>query len=287
MIILRYVLAILSLGAFSCSSWAQSNLKLKERPFVLGSVNELYSTILHEKRTLNIYLPEGYGLNDTVRYPVIYLLDGSANEDFVHIVGLVQFFNMMEMMPKSIVVGISNVDRKRDFTFPTTIKEDREKYPTTGGSKSFIRFIEKELQPFIESKYHGNTDRTIIGQSLGGLLATEVLLKKPSLFSKYIIISPSLWWDNGSLLTQNSAILTESFAKQTDIYIAVGKEGLTPTEIPRVMEVDANLLADKLRGTKSKNVNVFFDYLPLENHATIMHQAIMNAFKFLYPIESK
>ena len=46
-------------------------------------------------------------------------------------------------------------------------------------------------------------------------------------------------------------------------------------------------LADKLRGTKSKNVNVFFDYLPLENHATIMHQAIMNAFKFLYPIESK
>ena len=121
----------------------------------------------------------------------------------------------------------------------------------------------------------------IIGQSLGGLFAAEVLLKKPSLFNKYIIICPSLCWDNGSLLEQDGAILTESFTTQTSIYIAVGKEGLTPTEIPRVMEVDANLLADKLKGTKSKHVRVFFDYLPMENHATIMHQAVMNAFHFL------
>ena len=64
--------------------------------------------------------------------------------------------------------------------------------------------IEKELQPYIETKYKTNNDKTIIGQSLGGLFATEVLLKKPTLFNKYIIISPSLWWDNGSLLNQNS-----------------------------------------------------------------------------------
>lgn len=278
---------------FTCSALitlAQKNgsVQTTSKPFVLGVIEEIQSKELSEKRIVNIYLPEGYNQNDSIKYPVIYLLDGSADEDFIHIAGLVQFYNFewVNQLPKSILVGIANVDRQRDFTFPSEHKATIPT-PTAGHSDKFISFIEKELQPFIESKYHGNTDRTIIGQSLGGLLATEVLLKKPSLFSKYIIISPSLWWDNGSLLTQNSAILTESFAKQTDIYIAVGKEGLTPTEIPRVMEVDANLLADKLRGTKSKNVNVFFDYLPLENHATIMHQAIMNAFKFLYPIESK
>jgi len=32
----------------------------------------------------------------------------------------------------------------------------------------------------------------IIGQSLGGLLASEILMKKPELFNKYVIISPSL-----------------------------------------------------------------------------------------------
>jgi hypothetical protein len=66
----------------------------------------------------------------------------------------------------------------------------------------------------------------------------------------------------------------------------VGKEGATPTEIPRVMEEDAKLLAEKIKGTKSKNINVFFDYLPQENHATIMHQSVSNSFKLLYPVSS-
>jgi uncharacterized protein len=259
------------------------------KPFILGVIDEIQSKELAEKRVLNIYLPEGYNPNDTTKYPVIYLLDGSADEDFIHIVGLVQFnsFEWINQVPKSIVVGIATVDRKRDFTFPTTIQEDKKKYSTAGNSSKFISFIEKELQPFIEAKYKTTKNKTIIGQSLGGLFATEILLKKPTLFNKYIIISPSLWWDNGSLLNLNSNLLTENFNQQTDIYIGVGKEGLTPTEIPRVMEVDANLLVEKIKGTKSKNVNVYFDYLPQENHATIMHQAVSNSFKVLYPITTK
>jgi predicted alpha/beta superfamily hydrolase len=81
--------------------------------------------------------------------------------------------------------------------------------------------------------------------------------------------------------------LLSTFLQRTDIYIGVGKEGLTPTEIPRVMEVDANLLAEKISSTKSKKVHVFFEYLPQENHATIMHQAVYNALKMLYSSEQK
>jgi uncharacterized protein len=258
------------------------------KPFILGVIDEIQSEELGEKRVLNIYLPQGYKQDDTTRYPVIYLLDGSADEDFIHIAGLVQFYNFewINQVPKSIVVGIATVDRKRDFTFPTTIQEDKRKYPSTGHSDKFISFIENELQPFIETKYHSNNDKTIIGQSLGGLLATEVLLKKPELFNKYIIISPSLWWDNGSLLNLNSDFLTENFRQKTAVYIGVGKEGLTPTEIPRVMEVDANLLADKIKSARNNKVKVLFDYLPFENHGTIMHQAVSNAFRLLYPFKS-
>lgn len=254
------------------------------KPFVLGVIDEIQSKELGEKRIVNIYLPEGYNPEDTVKYPVIYLLDGSANEDFIHVAGLVQFYNFewIQQVPKSIVVGIASVDRERDFTFPTTIEEQKKRFPSTGHSDKFISFIEKELQPFMAENYRTNDDKTLIGQSLGGLLATEVLLTKPMLFNRYVIISPSLWWNYGSLLTQKAVILTEGFDRPTAIYIGVGKEGLTPTAIPRVMEVDANLLADRLKGTKSKTVSVFFDYLPLENHATIMHQAVSNAFKVLY-----
>ncbi|WP_347157174.1 alpha/beta hydrolase [Pontibacter chitinilyticus] len=268
---------------------AKTKQQDKVKPFVLGEIVELQSKELAEKRVLNIYLPEGYSKSDTVKYPVIYLLDGSADEDFIHIVGLVQFnsFEWINQVPKSIVVGIATVDRRRDFTYPTTISEDKKKYPTTGHSDKFIAFLGNELQPFIEGKYKTNSSKTIIGQSLGGLLATEILFKKPALFNKYIIVSPSLWWDNGSLLNQAPAVLKNSFKQQTDVYIGVGKEGLTLTAEPRVMEVDANVLADKLKTAKSKNVHVVFDYLPKEDHATIMHQAVLDAFRLIYPTPAK
>jgi predicted alpha/beta superfamily hydrolase len=255
------------------------------KAFVLGNIEEIQSAKLSETRILNIYLPEGYNKNDTTTYPVVYLLDGSADEDFIHIVGLYQFnsFPWIDRVPKSIVVGIATVDRRRDFTYPTTIEKDKIKYPTTGKSERFISFLEDELQPFIEKNYKTNTTKTIIGQSLGGLLATEILLTKASLFNKYIIVSPSLWWDNGSLLKMSSKILSADFDQKIDVYIGVGKEGLVPGDNPRVMEVDANLLAEKIRSTKSKSVKVFFDYLPEENHATILHQAVFNALRYFTP----
>jgi len=253
------------------------------RPFVLGVIQTLHSRILGEDRILNIYLPDGYQAGDTTHYPVVYLLDGSADEDFIHVVGLYQFnsFPWINRVPKSIVVGIANVDRKRDFSYPTTITDDKKKFPTTGQSSKFMDLLEQELQPFIQSKYRCNSSRTIIGESLGGLFATEVLVKRPSLFNKYIIISPSLWWDNGSLLRFDSMALIQ-IRNQTRVYIGVGKEGLTPGNFPRVMEVDANQLADKLQSLKIKNLSIYFDYLPAENHASISHQSIFNALNWLY-----
>lgn len=278
---------LLGLTSFAASLYGQA-VKTEHqhigKPFVLGEIHELQSVALGEKRILNIYLPEGYSRTDSVKYPVIYLLDGSADEDFIHIAGLVQYlsFEWIRQIPKSIVVGIANVDRKRDFTFPTTLEADKKSFPTTGHSNRFINFIATELQPFIDKTFKTTSSKTLIGQSLGGLLATEILFSKPTLFNTYIIVSPSLWWDNGSLLNHDPEVLKETFTQPTRIYIAVGKEGLTPTAVPRVMEVDANLLADKITSAKSKTVKVLFDYLPLEDHATIMHQAVLNAFKHVY-----
>ena len=269
---------------FTKFTFAQTENSNRSKPFVLGVIEEIQSKELAEKRILNIYLPEGYNADDSVRYPVIYLLDGSADEDFIHIAGLVQFnsFEWISQIPKSIVIGIATVDRRRDFTFPTTIERDQKKFPTSGHSAQFISFIEKELQPFIEKKYKTNNSKMIIGQSLGGLLETEILLKKPALFNKYVIVSPSLWWNNGSLLNQDAVAFDHNFNQQTDIYIAVGKEGATPTDIPREMEEDARLLFEKINQIKNKSIKVHFEYLPKENHATILHQAVSNSFRILY-----
>lgn len=263
---------LLFITLFNLNSFAQ---KIEiAKPFVLGEIQTIQSSILKENRILNVFLPEGYSPDSTKTYPVIYLLDGSANEDFIHVAGLLQFLTMIDVMPKSILVGIANVDRKRDFTFPTKVEADLKDFPTTGKSENFISFIEKELQPFILKKYRINSSKTIIGQSLGGLLATEILLKKPQLFTNYMIVSPSLWWNNESLLIEAPRYLTKPLAEEKQVYISVGTEG-------KQMENDAKKLADFLK--EMKNLSVNFLPLPEENHATILHNSLYKGFGLLYP----
>lgn len=254
---------------------AQKTAESNSKPFVLGITETIASIQLSETRTLNIYLPEGYNENPNTSYPVIYLLDGSADEDFIHIAGLVQFanFSWVNMLPKSIVVGIANIDRRRDLSFPTTVAKDKQDNPTSGGSEKFIAFIEKELQPYIHSKYRADSNAMLIGQSLGGLLATEILFKKPYLFNQYIIVSPSLWWDNESLLAQNKQIT--AYKKQDiKVYIGVGKEGDR-------METDAKKLFDVLQQNKTGKIKSHFKLFEDENHATILHHAAYDAIKTL------
>lgn len=263
---MRHILltSLLLLSIHTC--YAQSN-----DVFSLGKVEHMHSKVLGENRILNIYLPDGYDTNKTMKYPVIYLLDGSAHEDFVHIVGIVQFLNMIEFMPQSIVIGIANVDRKRDFTFPSSVAEDKKLVPTGGGSAKFIDYLEKEVQPFIENKYRTNDSKTIIGQSLGGLLATEVLVRKPSLFNKYIIVSPSLWWGNEALLADAQKVLATSLPANDQVYIAVGTE-------EKQMIDDAQKLYDILKQYNKDNSAITYHYLPEEDHLTILHNCIYKAF---------
>lgn len=245
-------------------------------PFVLGVTDKIRSLELKETRELNIYLPEGYNQDSAVTYPVIYLLDGSAKEDFIHITGITQFLTMINAIPASVVVGIANKDRKRDFTFPTTVAEDKKDFPTTGSSQAFIAFIEKELQPFIQKNYKVNNTKTIIGQSLGGLLATEILLKKPDLFDQYLIVSPSLWWDNESLLAAAPKLLEKQKDKKLKVYLSVGSEG-------KQMEDDAAQLASLLRSSGKEHLVLNFLPLPEENHLTILHNSVYRGLQLLYP----
>ena len=245
------------------------------RTLGIGQVHTRHSDILQEDRELNIYLPASYGSGN--RYPVIYLLDGSLNEDFLHISGLTQFFHMMFGMPECIVVGIDNIDRKRDYTFPTSSIDLKKTYPTTGRSGPFIRFIAEELQPYIDSAFATNSTRYLIGQSLGGLLATEILLKRPELFTHYFIVGPSLWWANESLLKAGDKLYQASPDSARYVYISAGQQEDT------LMQQEAKLLHDLLLRSGKKNTKAELNMMAGENHATILHRSIYEAFERLFP----
>lgn len=251
---------------------------IQKKPISIGESIRFPSKILQQQRTINIFLPESYSKETAKNYPVIYLLDGSMDEDFIHIAGLVQFgsFSWINMVPESIVVGIANIDRKHDFTFPTNNKKDKKDFPTTGGSEKFIKFIANELQPYIDKNYRVTKTRTLIGQSLGGLLATEILFKTPELFKNYIIVSPSLWWDDESLLGTTPSAFTDKKA----IYIAVGKEGPT-------MERVAKALYDKLQVKDLKNYTLDFKFLEAQSHGDALHLAVYHSFETIFKSKNK
>ncbi|MBK7382195.1 MAG: alpha/beta hydrolase [Flavobacteriales bacterium] len=242
-------------------------------PFVVGEIRTLHSDVLGQDRTLNIYLPVSYG-DSTYAYPVVYLLDGSADEDFPHIAGLVQFMNLYNLYPQSIVVGIANVDRKHDFTHVTQGDSDLVWLPTAGGSAAFMEFMAKEMQPFITEHYRTTDHRTLIGQSLGGLLATEVLFKKPELFDDYVIVSPSLWWDNGSLSTQAETWAKANATSPKRVFIAMANN-----DDWSQVQVDSVLAAFK-RHTHPP-FRWSYELSPHETHATILHRAVYRGFEFL------
>jgi len=240
---------------------------------VIGEQIQLHSNFLDTARQLNVYLPHGYHPDSSETYPVIYVLDGSMHEDFLHIAGLTQFgsYPWINFVPESIVVGIENVNRYHDFTYPTELEDYQNINPQNGGSADFISFIEKEVQPLIARTYKTNEDKTIVGQSLGGLLATEILYKQPHLFNTYIIVSPSLWWDDESIFDWDVKPIPEG----TNIFVGVGKEG-------RIMKKVAKKLYRDVKTRLPKNSFVDFEYFKELDHGDALHLAVYAAFNSIY-----
>ena len=245
----------------------------RRTPFVWGETHTFRSATLNEDRTINVWLPSGYDTG-TTRLPVIYLLDGSANEDFMHVAGLMQFMSgITGAIKPAIVVGIANVNRKRDFTLPAIDEENKKIIPQSGGSIAFINFLQNDLIPYVTTHYRTATS-TLIGQSLGGLLATQVLVERPQLFDTYIIVSPSLWWNNESLLHSADEGFKAHTNTQTRVYLASGGKE------PKVMQQDAATLAKMVK--KYRNMQLTYAPEPTEDHATILHNCLYHAFGVLY-----
>jgi predicted alpha/beta superfamily hydrolase len=253
---------------------AQTPQPLSVESIEIGLAHTFDSATLGEARTLNILLPPGYSAS-TESFPVIYLLDGAIDEDYHHVSGLVQFMTTYELMPPSILVGIANGDRMRDMTFPTTIADHREQAPTQGGSEAFRAFLHDEVVGYVDANFRANGHSTLIGQSLAGLLATEVFVESPELFDDYIIVSPSLWWSDASLVPRIAESLIAHPDKRGTVCLAVGTEG-KEMEGP-VHEFAGALAKHAPEGLKWKHLP-----LPAENHATVLHRALYRAFEELY-----
>jgi predicted alpha/beta superfamily hydrolase len=179
------------------------------------------------------------GLPQGKKAPVVYVLD--ANSNFGLVSDIVRGASLAGM-PHAFVVGIGYrsdgmmqeafLKRSRDYT-PTVMPEfDRsggalaglpDERISTGGAAAFRRFIQEELEPFIVGRFPVDpSDRTLVGMSLGGLFAAWVLLNQPEDFERYLICSPSLWWDNDLLMRQPVIWPDRGQAVRARVFLAAG-----------------------------------------------------------------
>ncbi|MFA7227524.1 MAG: alpha/beta hydrolase-fold protein [Melioribacteraceae bacterium] len=186
---------------------------------------------------VNIALPGSYYATDRT-YPVVYLLD--AYSSFGIVTEMARLLASSKELPEIILVGISSeggskefiYNRSRDYT-PTQIPKEklpealRSSIPVSGGAEKFLGFIREELIPFVESKYRIKSgDRTLAGHSLGGLFVLYSLFREPSLFNRYIAVSPALLWDNEFVLRRENIFFADNKILNAVVYTAVGeKEG--------------------------------------------------------------
>jgi predicted alpha/beta superfamily hydrolase len=181
------------------------------------------SQVLGEERVVLVRTPAAYA-RSTERFPVLYMTDGDAH--IQHTSGTVSFLARNARMPEMIVVGITNTDRTRDLT-PTRVDQPgnpNASFPTSGGADKFLKFIETELIPLVESKYRTQPYRVLAGHSLGGLFAVNTLVTRPELFNSYIAVSPSLQWDNFVLLGRVKEFFETRKELNRTLFTSLGNE---------------------------------------------------------------
>ncbi|MGH1386291.1 alpha/beta hydrolase [Kordia sp.] len=249
----------------------------QDSDIVIGSTFSIHSDILGEDRTCIVSLPDSYEYSDeTDSYPIIILLDGYAHfktaASTVHFMSITQ--NRNRLMPESIVIAIENVDRERDFTV-TKIKTKRKN--TMGGGRDFLKFIEKELIPYVDKTYKTKPVRTLIGHSLGGLLAINAYLDKNSLFDAYIAIDPSLWWDEKMM--QQKVAAAQPVSLQKKLYIATANQGeRNRGRNKKRHDAFYKGLTQKAKGTLQAKI----EYFENEHHRSVPLIAMYQGLKFLF-----
>lgn len=225
---------------------------------------------------LYIHLPKNYE-NTFETYPVIYLLD--ADYSFLLTKQIIEHLSDRNRIEKHIIIGISYADseykknRTRDYTPSHTLSggygPEYQKY--SGGAEKFYQFIQTELIPYISSQYRAGKNTTFTGHSFGGLFGIYLLLHHPETFNNYIIVSPSLWYDNHFIV--KNAKNKQNFAQDKPIklmlFIGDKENGGDYKMVDDLKNLDA-LINQK----KHPNLSTILRILPDLDHDTVFPVAL-------------
>jgi predicted alpha/beta superfamily hydrolase len=281
------------------------NLIVTEEVKLSGTaVHRLRSEIIGQDYLVNVGVPPFYDPGGEA-YPVVVITDGGPGFSAIHSVA--PLMQMAGELTPFITVGISYdikvpmhamALRNRDLTQSkntslTSGDDDQEvEMPDwyknlpkveAGGASNFLDFINDQVKPLIQENYHSADDYTYAGYSLGGLFGLFALFNSPTSFQRYVIGSPSIWWDDKDILSHE-----RSFAKNNDdlkatVYMSSGSLE-EPADVPDKPAMVTNML--NLAGTLSdrnfKNLRLTHQVLEDETHMSGHPLALLRGIRNVF-----
>ena len=273
---------------------------------VLGShVRMIDSAQTGRRYRITISLPLGYAassgerwpFNDTpATWPVVYVLDGNWYDGMV--AGMIRVASWCGDMSDSIVVGVgypevhdqpteaffeSFTRRNADLTPVRDEAEERsmmERFqrPTpTGDSSNFLKLLQHELIPMIETDYRADPSRRIlVGHSYGGLFGLFALFEAPGLFRTMILGSPTLSYGNRVMFQREEVFANGRKPLPTTIYLFAGEleEGLEDRTL-----TDTIRIAAILQGRDYEGLSLVRRVFPEQNHCEVAAPGIQWGLK--------
>lgn len=197
---------------------------------VTGNVQKISVKLpkLNVSRDALVWLPADYDKDTTVRYPVVYMLDGqNVFDSATSYIGQEWKADetATELAAKGqpmIIVALNNGEAARNAEY--TVRADAKE----GGGKGAdtLSDLVTTLKPQIDQQFRTLPDAkhtALVGSSLGGLEALYGGLNYPQTFGFIGSLSPSVWWADRAVV-QDAAALKADTAPY--FYLTTGdKEG--------------------------------------------------------------
>lgn len=217
----------------------------------IGVNHIIESPNLNEKRTIQVYTPDGY-LESGQNYPVLYILDGQ--QYFLSGVGIQKALRRPRAIPKMIVVGITDIESSRWEWFG----DEKEK---------FSSFLIDEVIPFIDSKYNTTNERIIFGWEGAAYYVSELLLKHSEIFDGVIL-------SNGGYAPKE---LVKNFSTTNANYLYMANSKKDIYNISYTEEFH-----EILKEHSPKKLIWKYDLYNDEIHESLAHLALYKGLKFYY-----
>jgi predicted alpha/beta superfamily hydrolase len=275
----------------------------------------LDSSGLGDRLELSVALPNeptaGSG-----RLPVVYVLDAAFH--FQTAMAATRWLETASRLaggdfPPAMVVGVGYptddlgaimTRRARDLTPTDGRAPDGLSLPPfplgLGGAAGFLDTLLNEALPQVEARYPADpADRTLVGHSFGGLFGLFTLFRRPTAFGRYLIISPSIWWDDRIILRHEAAWAEQHDTLPVRLFLSVGRseqmpgagwknEGFSDDAIAAVRQVDScRELCRRLDARRYPDLSLDCVVLDDEYHLTIGAAAITRGLISLFSSDDR